>query len=1023
MGRKHIIGIIIGLMLVLGIAGVVGVFVVAPSVAKSEVEKQLQRIAERTGLTVETEKIETLGMRGVRIQGLKVTEKGSEIVYATTIDAAADVWSIIRGNRNLDTVVVQGVRVNLHLDATGKPHLLDRLKREKQPTDQEPMGESTSRLDQIPSLEAKDVVIAITSDAQGFPLRGASVTSAGWSWDGDELTTHAQFSVDVVEDNTQFKVPTSIEMNFVFNQDMRPIKGGMEFDGTLAVTDLGPLPFLGFGVTGVHITEAGGVQAQGLTVNQGEHVIVAVKNAELRFESLQDLRNGKVTEVIIEEPLLNLEFDKTGSGPVINIHDVLRQPAARAIANSARIFAQGIAARKKDPLADVAEEDVLDSNDPPIADDEVAPDWLARLPAVVRITNATVKGTDARDLPLLNHSSQFSLDDGNFEFVNTASSGDFKMRGGFRATASATPRGKVDFDLTAQFIQRTINGTVDIDALDLSWLGQILGPRLAEVIRGGILRSKLSFESGKSPQSFDVKGMLSVEKLAVFHPLIAEDVIDGITASYTFDAHYDARMDLPPAKLILVPPYKDDIAPDGKKLPSKNQTPKGGFFVRAGKAEFNKVAATFRPAIYGFNAPGKWPTRFDLTIELPETPVQTLVDAVPKVIQGPIYGTKINGSFAWMFALEIPMYRASDMVWNANPILKDISLLQIPDAVDVRKLMTPMTMTITDSIKEEDDFSKTIRLAAPTPYPASWLTEHAGLTLQQIDERNRRRGWPEIPSSSESGLPHYVIDSADYWLTPYALNQAARPPWSDDDVIQRRPESPYGPYVFAPLVHISPYLPKAVMTTEDSSFFTNSGFNMHALRASIEENLTHGRFKRGASTIAMQMVKNVFLDRKKLLVRKIREAFLVFLMETVVDIPKERIMEVYLNVIEFGPGIFGIHEASLHYFGKRPDELTLGEVAWFASIIPSPKRYHVYWERGRITDQYFTRMKRYIQVMHSRERITAEELQQATQAPPEFYKPTADEPVVKPKPVTPMFFAPFDPDLVPQPPTISPFAP
>lgn len=1022
MGRKQIVAIILGLLLVLGIVAVIGVVVVAPSIAKSEVEKQLQRVAERTGLVVTTEKVETIGMRGVRIQGLKVVDEQTEIAYVTTIEADADVWSLIKGSRNLDTVTVQGVRAHLHLDASGRPHLLDRLRKEKPTTAVEEDSDRPSRLDQIPSLEAKDVSISIQSDAPNFPLRGAKIPSSGWSWDGEELTTHAQFSVEVEDGTTQFKVPNSIAMNFVFNRDLRPIKGGMEFDGTMAVTGFGPLPFLVFGVSGIHITESGGVQAQGITVDQGEHEVLTVKNAELRFNSLEDLRSKKITEVIVEEPLLYLEFDKTGAGPIVNVHDVIRQPAAKAIAQSARAFAENLAARKKNPLAELPEEDETEVELAVDAHDETAPDWLAQLPAVIRISNATLKGSDARPLPLLNQSSQFSLDEGNFEFLNSASSGDFKVKGGFRATASAAPRGAVDFDLTAQLIQRTLTGNVNIDALDLSWLGQLVGPRLAEIVRGGTLRSKLAFESGKSPQSFDVKGMVSVEKMAVFHPLVAEDVIDGISASYTFDAHYDARMDLPAAKLIQVPPYKDETTSDGKKIPSKHPSPKGGFFVRAGKAEFNRVSATFRPALYGFNAPGKWPTRLDLTIELPETPVQTLIDAVPEAIQGPIYGTKINGSFAWSFELEVPMYRASDMVWKTTPLLKDASLLQIPDAVDVRKLMTPMTLTITDSIKEEDDFSKTIRLGAPSPYPASWLIEHAGLTIEQIDERNRRREWPEIPSSSESGLPHYVIDSPEFWLTPYALNQAARRPWSDDDEIRRRPDAPYGPYVFAPLVHISAYLPKAVMTTEDSSFFTNSGFNMHALRASIEENLTHGRFKRGASTIAMQMVKNVFLDRKKLLVRKIREAFLVFLMETVVDIPKERIMEIYLNVIEFGPGIFGIHEASLHYFGKRPDELTLGEVAWFVSIIPSPKRYHVYWERGRITDQYFTRMKRYIQVMHSRERITAEELQAAIEAPPEFYKPGVNDPVLKPKP-QPLFFAPFDPDLVQEPPTISPLAP
>jgi membrane peptidoglycan carboxypeptidase len=119
-------------------------------------------------------------------------------------------------------------------------------------------------------------------------------------------------------------------------------------------------------------------------------------------------------------------------------------------------------------------------------------------------------------------------------------------------------------------------------------------------------------------------------------------------------------------------------------------------------------------------------------------------------------------------------------------------------------------------------------------------------------------------------------------------------------------------------------------------------------------------------------------------------------MESVVEIPKTRIMEVYLNVIEFGPGIFGIHEAAVHYFGKRPDALTLGEVAWLVSIIPGPKKFHTYWERGAITPQYFTRMKRYVQAMYNRGRITEEELNEALLTIPEFYKPGPDEPLLRP---------------------------
>ena len=146
--------------------------------------------------------------------------------------------------------------------------------------------------------------------------------------------------------------------------------------------------------------------------------------------------------------------------------------------------------------------------------------------------------------------------------------------------------------------------------------------------------------------------------------------------------------------------------------------------------------------------------------------------------------------------------------------------------------------------------------------------------------------------------------------------------------------SPYGPYVYVPLHHISPWIPRAILTTEDNSFFKHDGFNRTALRASIERNLDRGDFVRGASTISMQLVKNVFLTREKVIARKVQEAILVWLMESVVRVPKARLLEIYLNVIEFAPGVFGVHDAAVHYFGKRPDELTLAECAWLVTIVP-----------------------------------------------------------------------------------------
>ncbi|MBM3938179.1 MAG: hypothetical protein FJ333_05935 [Sphingomonadales bacterium] len=143
---------------------------------------------------------------------------------------------------------------------------------------------------------------------------------------------------------------------------------------------------------------------------------------------------------------------------------------------------------------------------------------------------------------------------------------------------------------------------------------------------------------------------------------------------------------------------------------------------------------------------------------------------------------------------------------------------------------------------------------------------------------------------------------------------------------------------FTPLESISKDLVRCVLRSEDPDFFHHQGFYMDAFRSSIAQNYRQKRFARGGSTISMQLVKNVFLGRRKTIARKVEEILLTWLMERRALVSKNRMMEVYLNVIEWGPGIFGATEAAQFYFHKHPTELTLGECTFLASIIPMPKK-------------------------------------------------------------------------------------
>jgi hypothetical protein len=144
---------------------------------------------------------------------------------------------------------------------------------------------------------------------------------------------------------------------------------------------------------------------------------------------------------------------------------------------------------------------------------------------------------------------------------------------------------------------------------------------------------------------------------------------------------------------------------------------------------------------------------------------------------------------------------------------------------------------------------------------------------------------------------------------------------------------------FTPLEQISTYLQKCVLTSEDPSFFSHRGFINEAFKQSITKNIRTKKFSRGASTISMQLVKNVFLTREKTLSRKLEEILLVYLLENNRIASKERMLEVYFNVIEWGPNVYGIGEASAFYFQKKPIDLTLKECLFLASIVPKPKKF------------------------------------------------------------------------------------
>lgn len=137
---------------------------------------------------------------------------------------------------------------------------------------------------------------------------------------------------------------------------------------------------------------------------------------------------------------------------------------------------------------------------------------------------------------------------------------------------------------------------------------------------------------------------------------------------------------------------------------------------------------------------------------------------------------------------------------------------------------------------------------------------------------------------------------------------------------------------WTPLENIAHYMPLAVIASEDQKFPTHHGFDFEAINEALNENRTNIR---GASTITQQLSKNLFLWPGRSYVRKGVEAWFTVLIE--LTWPKQRIMEVYLNVIEFGPGVFGITSASQQFYQKSPTDLDIWDASTLAAVLPNPK--------------------------------------------------------------------------------------
>jgi hypothetical protein len=157
---------------------------------------------------------------------------------------------------------------------------------------------------------------------------------------------------------------------------------------------------------------------------------------------------------------------------------------------------------------------------------------------------------------------------------------------------------------------------------------------------------------------------------------------------------------------------------------------------------------------------------------------------------------------------------------------------------------------------------------------------------------------------------------------------------------------------YVQLDHTPEFLRQCLLLAEDPDFYRHKGFEPTMLRNAVADNLATGRFRRGGSTLTMQLVKNLFLTPQKTVFRKLEEAAIVWCIENHALISKDKILELYLNCAQWGPSSYGIWEASDYWFAKKPAELTPDECVFLSTILPAPARaIHLFDENGALSDE------------------------------------------------------------------------
>lgn len=390
-----------------------------------------------------------------------------------------------------------------------------------------------------------------------------------------------------------------------------------------------------------------------------------------------------------------------------------------------------------------------------------------------------------------------------------------------------------------------------------------------------------------------------------------------------------------------------------------------------------------------------------IVLEGPNLHLSSGADSLQADWDGPVPFAAISGDTSLHFerggriviAAELPEFTLTHPLLHARPLhLKNAQLHLEGDRLG-RRLHGTLSVDGVDlevRIEREAQSFALDLVLAPTPLDqalsplARVLPELKKATIEGRLSAQAQIQWPALSWTGDFHLENIEVEGAVPQV--YALRKGAlqhRIHDHEGDAILR--ETGEGSADWVALREVAAPMRHAVIAAEDIRFTEHPGYDMTAMREALAANKAAGKVLRGGSSLSQQLAKNLYLDGQRTLVRKIRELLLAIELDRTLG--KGRILELYLNVVEWGPGIYGIQAASERYFMRRPSQLQPHEAAFLAAILPNPKRF--YREQYLKEKARETRIDWILSNMGDAGKLSAAEVKKWTEATLRFVPPPA----------------------------------